>query len=162
MPTNKVFEACVLSRLLYGLQVLWLGQASRRKLDGFHARCVRKIVGVSPLYYSRVSNEEVLGMIDAPKLSATLLERQLGYLGTLARRPATCPVRKLVFREDLSMQPLDVPRRRGRPKLEWVSEVFKVVASIFGTHADFCHCVANADAWWTCIRSFCRAHPRRT
>ena len=155
----RIYEAVVLSRLMYGLQVLWLGQAARRKLDGFHARCVRKIVKIRHAFYSRISNAEVLAMVDAPRLSAILLERQLGYFGALARRAPSCQVRKLVFKEDLSIQPLDLPRRRGRPKLEWTRELFNVVARIFETHADFCQCVANATDWRSRVRLFSRAVP---
>ena len=55
----RVYLSCVVSKLLYGLQVLWLNQASRDKLDAFNARCLRKILGIAHSYYSRVSNQAV-------------------------------------------------------------------------------------------------------
>ena len=153
----KVYEACVLSRLLYGLQVIWLGQAARRRLDGFHARCLRTITGTPPSYYSRVSNEDVLAKVGAPKLSALLLERQLGYFGTLARRPTTCQVRRLVFNEDYSRALEDGTRRRGRPKLQWSNELFRITGHMFSNHADFIACITRKDAWRKRIHELTRA-----
>ena len=152
--TYRIYDACVLSRLLYGLHVIWFGQVARRKLDGFHARCVRKILKIRPSYYSRISNADVLAQIHAPMLSSILLDRQLGYFGTLARRPNSCPVRRLVFEDDLSMKCFAGTRRRGRPKAEWALELYKHVRQMCGTHADFCVCVANVDAWRKRIRGF--------
>ena len=36
-----IFDSCVVTRLMYGLQSAWLNQAERRRIDGFHARCLR-------------------------------------------------------------------------------------------------------------------------
>ena len=158
----EIYDACVLSRLLYGLHVIWLRQVARRKLDGFHARCVRKILKISPSYYSRISNADVLEQLRAPTLSAMLLDRQLGYFGTLARRPNSCPVRRLVFEDDLSLKCFAGTRRRGRPKAEWAAELYKHVRQMCGTHADFCTCVANAVAWRKRIREFVGSSERRS
>ena len=143
--------------MLYGLQTIWWKKAARQKLDGFNARCVRKILNIKPSYYSRISNADVLAQMDATKLSSMLLERQLGYFGTLARRPLSCPVWRLVFKEDLSLQALDVPRRRGRPKPEWAHELFKLAGEMFCSHEALCACIANEKAWRKRIREFSKA-----
>ena len=39
----QIFDTCVGSQLLYCLHTAWLNKAELRKLDGFHARCLRKI-----------------------------------------------------------------------------------------------------------------------
>ena len=59
------------------------------------------------------------------------------------------------------MQTLDLPRRRGRPKLEWTHEIFKVIGRIFDTHDAFRLCVANEMEWRDRIRRFSRALPGR-
>ena len=64
----QISTSCVVSRLLYGLQVMWLGKAAQVKLDGFYARCLRKIAGVQAAYWSRVSNAAVLGQLGATQL----------------------------------------------------------------------------------------------
>ena len=145
-----------MSQLTYGLQTVWFTKASRSKLDAFHVRCLRRILGIAHSYWSRISNQEVLHRIGAPKLSMILLEQQLVFLGTLARRPDTCPVRNFVFDRQLRRAPIEFERRRGRPNLEWVSEMFKVLEQMFTSHDAFCACVLNKCEWRSTIRNHCR------
>ena len=155
----RIYQACVLSKLLYGLQTTWLNKASLRKLDGFHARCVRKIAGIAPSYWSRVSNLHVLQSVGALKLSDMIREQQLNFFGKLARRSDDCPVRQLVFNHDLSMKAFDVKRRQGQPVFEWAKELFKVVNGMFASLSDFRACIADRARWHACIRHLCRNNP---
>ena len=155
----KVYSACVVSRLLYGMQALCLGKAAQNKMDGFHARCLRKICGIEPAFYNRVSNATVLQEIGAVKLSSQVREQQLAYLGKLARRPPTCPVRQMVFEPDGSQRPVTFERRRGRPRQEWTTALFRIVDTMFASSADFWVCVSNETAWRVRVRRFCRAKP---
>jgi len=74
----RIFDACVVSKLLYGLQSACFNQAERRRLDGFYARSLRKILRLPPAYYRRVSNDIVLARAREP-LSARLLQQQMMY-----------------------------------------------------------------------------------
>ena len=47
----------------------------------------------------------MLEQTGSPKLSMILLEQQLAFLGVLARRPDTCPVKFLVFDNQLFPKP---------------------------------------------------------
>ena len=61
LKTNEeCLKIVIVQKLLYGLEGAWINAAGKRKLDGFHARCLRKVLGVPHAYYSRVSNAEVL------------------------------------------------------------------------------------------------------
>ena len=42
----QFFSALVVSKLAYGLCTAWLTKARQRKLDGFHARCLRRILKI--------------------------------------------------------------------------------------------------------------------
>jgi hypothetical protein len=44
----QIYVACVVQKLLYGLESAWINAAGKRKLDGFHARCLRRIVNFAP------------------------------------------------------------------------------------------------------------------
>ena len=55
-----IFEVCIVSKLLYGLVTAVLNKNERRRLDGFQARCFRRILKVPAAYYSRISNARVL------------------------------------------------------------------------------------------------------
>ena len=152
----KVYMACVVSLLLYGLQAMWPNKVARSKLDAFHARSLRAILGVKPSYYSRVSNQEVLRRGGCASLSQLLLEQQLNFFGKLARWPPSCPVRQLVFDDGLAQRLVQYQRRRGRPKLEWANEIFKVVKAMFPSQELFVESVLCETSWRDCIRKHCR------
>ena len=40
----EIYSACVVSKILYSMESLWLLQADRAKLDAFHYKCLRKIL----------------------------------------------------------------------------------------------------------------------
>ena len=150
-----IYRAVVISRLMYGLQVAWLGKASLRKLDGFNARCLRKMMGIPPAYHSRVSNKAVLDRMGARSLSKLLLEQQLGYLGTLARRPPECPARSGIFDAGLILK-ADFKRRVGRPRMEWAPELLKILQDRLPPTSDFRALTSEAPAWRQFIRQLCR------
>ena len=123
-----MFSTCVASKLLYNLHSLWLSTAEIRKVDGFQNRCLRRVMKIPFSYYSHVTNASVLQQAGAKHMRSMLLERQLKWMGTLARRNTTDIVRQSVFDpESLSFQPREPagPRRRGRPKTSWAKGVFK-------------------------------------
>ena len=135
----------------------WSWAVALRKVDAFHARCARRICGIQPSYWSRVSNASVLGQLEATPLSRILLEQQLGYLGRLARRPTTCPARQLVFDQGLGLKTPNLERRRGRPIAEWGPHVYKAARSIFDSDSAFQESLLNGPSWRQRIRAHCRA-----
>ena len=80
----RIFNACVISQLMYGLHTAWLKKAELGKLDAFQARCLRMIVGSPHSLYSRVPNTDVLSRARTKKLSAMLLYKQLTLLHKIA------------------------------------------------------------------------------
>ena len=79
----RIFDAGLLSYFSYSLNTMRFGATARRRMDGFHARCFRKILGVPHAYYSRVSLE-VLQRAGRQPFSATPLEQQLLIFGGIA------------------------------------------------------------------------------
>eukprot|EP00959_Pyramimonas_sp_CCMP1952_P110992 2321958-Pyramimonas_sp.AAC.1 len=53
----KFFQALVTSKVMYSLNSAWLNKAERKRLDGFQARCLRRILHIPHACVSRVSNE---------------------------------------------------------------------------------------------------------
>ena len=128
----EIFEACVISTLMYGLRTSWFNKAARRRLDGFQARCLRKILRVPPSFYSRVPNSEVLRRADALPLSAKLLEQQLLFFGDAACR-SPGPIRNCIFEPGtLNVVDETLPRRTGRPRNTWAGEVMKHSLKVAG------------------------------
>eukprot|EP00933_Yihiella_yeosuensis_P073257 TRINITY_DN8187_c0_g2_i2.p1 TRINITY_DN8187_c0_g2~~TRINITY_DN8187_c0_g2_i2.p1 ORF type:complete len:238 (-),score=0.27 TRINITY_DN8187_c0_g2_i2:31-744(-) len=120
----QIYRACVQSVLMYGLTTVCLNVVEKRRLDGFHCRCLRKILRIPPSFYSRVPNSTVLSEAGLEKLSITLARRQLVYLGKVCRSPSNSPLRQSVFVGDgLDLRIDQIERARGRPRLNWPRSV---------------------------------------
>ena len=72
----QIYLACVVSKLMYCLDSLWLLQGDIQRLDGFHAKCLKRILKIEPSYVSRVSNDFVLKSANQDQLSVLLKKRQ--------------------------------------------------------------------------------------
>ena len=68
-----VCNACVLSTLLYGSETWRAYARQERRLNSFHLRCLRRILGIS--WQDRVPNK------DFPCMFAMLSQRRLRWLG---------------------------------------------------------------------------------
>ena len=45
---------------MYGLETMYLNEGLLKRLDAFHMRGIRHILGIEHAYWSRTSNEEIL------------------------------------------------------------------------------------------------------
>ena len=120
----SIYHSLVESKLLYGLATMCLNIAQRRRLDGFQNRCLRKILGILPSYYSMVTNASVLQRAACKKASSQLEARQLILLGKVIRADVTNPLRSSCLVEN-TLRPLTSHfiRRVGRPRKEWITTV---------------------------------------
>ena len=155
---RQIYEACVVSKLMYGIETVWLRKHERARLDAYHARCLRRIYGIASSYYSRVSNQEVLRIADSTPMSNTLLHRQLIYFGRVARMSPENPARQLLLQRDsVQLRAAEVGRRRRRPRQEWGSCVHAHAVAATGSPQLLHECLivrgrdGNADAAWRSI-----------
>ena len=129
-----ILRSCIESKLMYGLAVMTLTKVELRRIDGFQCRCLRKILGIAPSYWSRISNLTVLGIAGRQPLSQTLKQERMIYLGSVARRSSTDPVRNFAFENDqLKLKPCSETKRRGRPRKAWMNEVWRDCVSVAGS-----------------------------
>ena len=56
----QVYNAVVVSQLVYGLDTIIFSESMEHKIDAFQAKGLRQILGIAHSYWSRISNEEVL------------------------------------------------------------------------------------------------------
>ena len=150
----RIYNAVVISRLLYGLSSAHLNVAETRRLNGFQCRCMRVILGIKPSFISRVSNAEVLKRAQQNDLSCLLLHQQLLLFGRIARAPPDDPLRLLTFVPG-SISPLTSHyiRRIGRPRSEWASKLRDVALRMT---ADAARVVHDAAAWKRIVAEYCR------
>ena len=129
----RIFEACVLSKLLYCLHTAWLNKAELRRLNAFQAKCFRKILNIPRSFVSRISNKIVLEQSGRQEISSILTYRQLVFFGKIAALPSTDVRRQCVFSgQTLRPQIAEQPLRRGRPKNSWGSKVYKLATAVVG------------------------------
>ena len=122
----SIYKAVVIKRLLYGLSTAWLNAAELRRLNGFHCRCLRRILRIPPSFLSRVSNLNVLKAADETPLGKQLLKSQLLLFGRVARAPDTDPLRRLVFTKGTTqLASNQYVRKVGRPRNEWAAMLQK-------------------------------------
>ena len=130
----RIYEACVLSKLLYCLHTAWLKTHELARFDAFHAKCLRKILGIPMSYISRIPNITVLHTAASQKLSSVLLQRQLTLLAQVARKGDDDPLRSIVLKpSSVELRDLPAKRKRGRPRLTWASEVYKHAVKVCQT-----------------------------
>ena len=112
-----VFNACVMSLLLYGSECWVPLQGDLQRLSTFHMRCVRSILGVSrqQMWDAHISNAELLRMWGDPEtITCKLRHRRLEWLGHLARMDDTRMPKCLLFGQLPPVRPAHGPRKRWK------------------------------------------------
>ena len=154
----RVFDACVVSKLLYSLECECLLQGDRRRLDGFYAQCLRSLQRIEHSMYSHISNEEVLTRADRRPLTVALQTRQLILFGHISLLPGASLLRTVVFVPDtvVSCQ-LVGQRRRGRPRMTWTQSTYAKALQACNhdastLHGHLCGPDATINAWKMLVR----------
>ena len=134
-----------MSKVLYGLESLWLLEDQLRKLDAFYCSCLRKIAGVLPSFVSRVSNQEVVERMDATPLSQKLKRKQLLLYGRLVRQPGD-EFSRCIAIEPGGCRPRNWnPKRKvGRPCQRWPKCVYDLGLDAFNGNVQEYHRHLNA------------------
>ena len=73
----QMINACIISKLLYGLDVAWLRQNELSRFDEFQARSLRRIYGIQHSYFSRISNKQILKSTSSINFNLLLHQLQL-------------------------------------------------------------------------------------
>ena len=115
-----LYKSCIVSKLTYSLECETLRAADYSRLDAFHCRCLRKILGIQHSMISRVTNAAVLSQAGLLPLSITIKERQLLLYGRVAMMPADSYVRRSALKPySILPKQTGFNRKRGRPRLAW-------------------------------------------
>ena len=132
----KYFQAFVLSKLRYGLGTCWLVKSQQRRLDGFHARCLRRIAGIQAAFISRVSNAKVFEAAGTTPFSEQLRAQQLLLLGRVGRSPEGGPLRRDTFWKGTARPMVGhYVRRVGRPRHDGTTELLADAERLTQSHA---------------------------
>ena len=78
---SRIYHACIVPMLMYGLQACWLNQAELKRLDAFHYKCMRRILKIPHSYIRRVTNYDVGVQSNSIRLNLQLLKHQMMLYG---------------------------------------------------------------------------------
>ena len=107
-----VYNACVVSTLLYGSECWTTYAAQEHRLNVFHMRSLRKLLGIS--WMSRTPNTVVLSKSGLPTMFTILRQRRLRWLGHVRRMNDGRIPKDLLYGELSSGK-----RNLGRPQLRY-------------------------------------------
>ena len=122
----QIYMSCVVSKILYSLESLWLLKNDLKKLDAFHQSCLRRMLRILPSFLSHVPNSEVLSASHLPLLSEILRQRQIELYVRVANMPENSLVRSLTCTPTGLPRVWALRRRRGRPRQMWAQEVYSM------------------------------------
>ena len=85
----RLYNALVISVLLYGSETWTLLKADERRLEAFHVNCQRRILGIRWLYF--VTNASVISQTGEEGLAIRFCWRRLSIFGYVRRLPEATP-----------------------------------------------------------------------
>jgi hypothetical protein len=140
----QVYNAVIISKLTYGLETLYLNDSLLKRLDAFHMRGLRHVMGIQHSYWSREKNEDIIAKVNrvinkTPNITAnwreimrpglerkekrvmlvseTLRLRRRKLLGHVIRTEEQDPLHQVTFSSE-GFKGYDF-RRVGRPRGHW-------------------------------------------
>ena len=109
----RVYQACVLSPLLYSSETWTTNRRQEKRLNSFHLRCLRRILHIH--WQDRITNSESVERASITSIFAVLSKRRITWLGHLRRMdPGRIP-KDLLFGE---LAEGSRPVGRPRPRYE--------------------------------------------
>ena len=113
---KRVYNACVLSVLLYGAECWIPLKRHKKRLNTSHHRCIRTIIGISnrQQWSERITMAEVRRIWgDEETVSEKVQKRRLEWLGHLARMPDHSLPKVMLFSWLPQPRPRCGPRKDG-------------------------------------------------
>ena len=152
----KVYQACVMSTLLYGSEAWTLYSSQERKLHAFHMRCLRRLLGIT--WQDRVRNEDILERAGVRSMNCILKQKRLRWLGHICRMKDGRIPKDLLFGElATGTRPL------GRPNLRFKDICKRDLKDCGIEPADLQTASSNRSNWRTTCRLGSRqAEERKT
>ena len=118
-----VYRSCVLSVVLYGSETWTVLVADLRRLEAFHMRCQRRILGIR----WNVRNADITIQTGLPSLQHVMSSKRNSMFGHIARMKEDVPANRIldVAIDVISAIPPapDWKRRKGRPNKSWLQDV---------------------------------------
>lgn len=138
----RVYNAAVLSVLLYGAETWPLCKTLASRVRGFDSRALRTIEGVR--WYDHVTNEELRERTGQANILRVLAQRRVRWLGHVLRRPDDHPT-KATYEFDPTAAGWRRPR--GRPRTRWKDVLRSDLQGVNLTLEDAARLADDRVAW---------------
>jgi len=142
-----LYTSLIVSTAIYACETWKSTVRIRQKLDVFHQRNLRKILGVT--WRDHMSNIEVLKRTGQRRLQDIVAERRLRMAGHIIRMPSGRPANRA-----MSWTPRGSDRKRGRPTKTWRS-TFKEDLVDRGVDWNSVRAVATDRHRWQTLAAHC-------
>ena len=128
-----IFQANIVSSLIYGVATLTMEPKHFAKLDAWYFTLLRRVLGIKASYYSRIPNKEVWTQAGKPRLPSQLvLAEQFRLLLQALKADTMEPQHHVVFapayKDRVGMQR---NHKRGPPPPYWLSIVSKLALEYY-------------------------------
>jgi len=114
----RLYNALVISVLLYGSETWTLLEADERRLEAFHMNCQRRILGIRWFHF--VTNASVTSQTGEEGLAIRICRRRLSIFGHVRQLPESTPAHYAGGKLDIRPE---WKRQRGRPCRTWVQQI---------------------------------------
>ena len=140
-----IYNACVLSTLLYGSETWTTYSRQERRLNTFHLRCLKKILGIK--WQDRKTNVEILQLAETTSIHSILCNRRLRWLGHVQRMEDQRLPKQLLYGELKTGS-----RKRGRPKMRYKDNCKRDLNKCGIDHNTWQQVAKNREAWRAVVR----------
>ena len=143
-----LFSCLILSKLRYAVASAWLSKGDLRRLDGFHARCLRQMLHIPPSFISRVSNDKVRQAAGQEAFSKTARASQLKLLGQVIIDPNKRILKQAAFHGDsLTPETEAFVRKVGRPRDSWTTQLTQMMKQAAGSPREWLRITSSMRDW---------------
>ena len=154
----RIYESCVAAILLYCAETWTLLKSDIDRLQAFHMRCLRQIIGVK--WYDHVTNDAVRATTCAEDIGDRIKRRRLALFGHTVRLgpgvPAHDALRVSVDVRNGVPPDSSWKRPRGRPRNTWVDAIQCDIGTT--TLDDAWKLAFDRTGWRAFVASLCRSH----
>ena len=143
----RVYNASVLSVLLYGSETWPLNKTLAARLDGFDSRALRTIEGIH--WTQHVTNQEVRERTQQPLASRLAAQRRVRWFGHIQRLPQEHPTHAVL---NFNPRTAGWRRPRGAPRTRWLDVVSQDLRDCGITLADAEQLAQNRPQWKALVK----------
>ena len=141
----RVYQACILSTLLYGSESWTTYMRQERRLHAFHMRCLKRILGIT--WQDKIPHSTILIRAKISSIFSLLSQRRLRWLGHVYRMDDERIPKKVLY-----SQLATGSRRLGRPVLRYKDVCKRDIKSCDIDLESWERTVTNRSKWREVVR----------